>query len=176
MARNPTGPLPMQLVVVMAVSAAVSAATIIFTTSSKTFFLSICIYFFIELRIFFFSTTDLTDYFDHELHVPRLQSRLGAKASKNCTNYFFFQPRISRIKRISISRRDFIRISRIAAACSGGFGLLFGRICNPAVSGIGICNPAITVVSHFKCLYSALADCKSARTRIRLIRVIRGFL
>ena len=39
-AQNGKGPKPMQLVVVRAVMKAVRAATIIFVTSSKTFFLS----------------------------------------------------------------------------------------------------------------------------------------
>ncbi|MBR1565349.1 MAG: hypothetical protein IJ649_01170, partial [Oscillospiraceae bacterium] len=55
-------------------------------------------------------------------------------------------------------------ISRLA--CSDGFDRLFGRICNPAVRNIGICNPATAIVSHYKCLYSLLADCKSARTGV----------
>ena len=44
-------------------------------------------------------------------------------------------------------------------------GLLFGRIYNPAAVSMGIYNPAISVVSHCKCLYSILADFKSARTK-----------
>ncbi len=30
--------------------------------------------------------------------------------------------------------------------------LLFVRICNPHVWNIGICNPAMTLVAHYKCL------------------------
>ena len=41
---------------------------------------------------------------------------------------------------------------------------VFGRICNPTVCNIGIYNPAMSVVLHFKCLCSFLADCKSAIT------------
>lgn len=39
----------------------------------------------------------------------------------------------------------------------------FERIWNLLALDIGICNPAI-LSSHYKCLYSFLADCKSART------------
>ena len=48
--------------------------------------------------------------------------------------------------------------------CSVGLAVLFGRICNPTVCNIGICNPAITVSSHYKCLYLLPSDCKSAGT------------
>ena len=49
-------------------------------------------------------------------------------------------------------------------AVQGEFPSLFGRICNPTVRNIGICNPETHDCRHYKCLYSQLADCKSVRT------------
>ena len=61
-------------------------------------------------------------------------------------------------------RADLWQHPGISAACSGGVTNLFGRICNPPATDIGICNPDIIIIAHCKCLYSMLADCKSART------------
>ena len=65
---------------------------------------------------------------------------------------------------------ELLAVNEVLAATEGNkvdsfqfISCLFGRICNPPVVSIGICNPATLVLSHFKCLYSMLADCKSAR-------------
>ena len=44
-----------------------------------------------------------------------------------------------------------------------GFVLSFGRICNPPVLGVGICNP-VSKYSHYKCVNPILPDYKSGRT------------
>ena len=53
------------------------------------------------------------------------------------------KPRIKQIERITY---------RIIFGLSGlSPNPVFGRICNPTVLNIGIYNPAISVVSHYKC-------------------------